>query len=162
MGSTSGQQWVVSTAVAADHAEWARLYRAYGAVAGRDLSEQHLARVWSWVQDPAGQTRCLLLRPGPGRTAVGLAHHRRFERPLAGDHGCYLDDLFVDPAHRGRGGARALLEHLRALAAREGWSTVRWTTKPTNPAQRLYDQLAERAAVVTYDMAPDRPARPGR
>lgn len=142
------------TDAAADRADWQRLYRAYGAVAGEDLSDEHLDRVWSWVTHEGAQTRCLLLCDDAQQQVVGLAHYRLFERPLAGSTGCWLDDLFVEESQRGRGAARALLEHLRALAADQGWTTVRWTTGRTNAAQALYDRLAQRSPVITYDMAP--------
>lgn len=135
------------------------LYTAYAASAGDELSDAHLATVWSWILDDSAGTSCLLLwrddRP------VGLAHWRRFERPLAGSVGCYLDDLFVDERLRGRGGARELLRHLAALAADHGWTTVRWTTGEGNPAQHLYDSVAERVPVITYDMAPAELSRSG-
>lgn len=85
---------------------------------------------------------------------VGLAHFRPFERPLHGSVDCYLDDLFVEERWRGRGNARALLEHLSRLADLNGWTTVRWTTREDNPAQQLYDILASRAPVITCTMHP--------
>jgi GNAT superfamily N-acetyltransferase len=48
-----------------------------------------------------------------------------------GQPGLYLEDLYVQPAHRGRGLGRALLEHLGALAVERGcgrfeWSVLDW------------------------------------
>ena len=45
--------------------------------------------------------------------------------------GLYLEDLFVQPAHRGSGIGQALLEHLGALAVQRGcgrfeWSVLDW------------------------------------
>ena len=45
--------------------------------------------------------------------------------------GLYLEDLYVQPAHRGTGLGRALLEHLGALAVQRGcgrfeWSVLDW------------------------------------
>ncbi len=45
--------------------------------------------------------------------------------------GLYLEDLYVQPAHRGSGLGRALLEHLGALAVQRGcgrfeWSVLDW------------------------------------
>lgn len=47
--------------------------------------------------------------------------------------GLYLEDLFVLPAHRGRGIGRALMAHLAALALERGcgrfeWSVLDWNT----------------------------------
>lgn len=154
MGTELDAPWLVESARQSDSRAWSRLFKAYAASAGDDLSAEHRSRVWSWIMDPAAQTRCLLLRLAGRPEPVGLAHYRLFERPLAGSIGCYLDDLFTDEAVRGRGGARALLDHLAGLAAANGWTTVRWTTGETNPAQRLYDSLATRSPVITYNMAP--------
>lgn len=155
--TSPGVSWVVSESTDQDREVWGRLYTAYAAGAGDRLDDAHLARVWSWIVRPGGQTRCLLLRPDDEPDPVGLAHYRLFERPLAGSIGCYLDDLFVAPQVRGRGGARALLGSLSTLAGAQGWSTVRWTTGDGNPARQLYDALAVRLPVITYDM----PARSG-
>ncbi len=133
---------------------WSTLYRAYGEEAGYVVSDEHLSRVWSWIMSSDGQTKCLLLHVSTVSEAVGLAHYRLFERPITGSIGCYLDDLFVDTVHRGHGGARALLDHLAELAGASGWTTVRWTTKPSNPAQSLYDSVAARNPVITFDMDP--------
>lgn len=144
---------MIASATPGERGRWRELYSAYGRSAGRHLDDEHLDRVWAWIHDVRAQTRCLLLRPALGTVAVGLAHYRLFERPLVGAVSCWLDDLFVDEPARGGGGARAMLVHLAALAHQHGWSTVRWTTGVANPAQALYDRLAERSPVITYDMA---------
>lgn len=154
MGSTRRTEWSVRPATPDDRDVWDALYTAYGATAGDDLSQEHLDTVWSWLMSPSAQTDCRLLQPAHGSTPVGLAHFRPFERPLHGSVGCYLDDLYVEEEWRGRGGARALLDHLSRLAHVKGWTTVRWTTREDNPAQELYDTLASRAPVITFTMEP--------
>lgn len=151
-------KWTVRPAGPEDRGGWASSYLAYGVSAGQELSTAHLDRVWSWLLTPEVQTQCLLLHLAGVPQPVGLAHYRPFERPLHGSIGCYLDDLFVDQRVRGRGGARTLLTHLRALASVNGWSTVRWTTGQDNPARAMYDTLATRSPVITFDMDPS-PAR---
>jgi GNAT superfamily N-acetyltransferase len=55
-----------------------------------------------------------------------------------GKPGIWLEDLFVRPAHRRRGVARALLEHLRASTeARVEWEVVDWN----DGAIALYERL---------------------
>lgn len=63
---------------------------------------------------------------------------------------CYLEDLFVDPAVRGQGAGRALIEGVYARAHQEGWGQVYWRTANTNPARKLYDQVANEIGFVTY------------
>src|SRR5579862_2427473 len=43
-----------------------------------------------------------------------------------GVHGIYLEDLFVDPAHRGQGLGRALLVELAQECLRRGYARVEW------------------------------------
>jgi GNAT superfamily N-acetyltransferase len=135
-------------------ADWEALYAGYAAFYRVTQTPEMRATVWSWIHDPAHEVNGLVAEDAAGR-AVGLAHWRRFARPLAASTGCFLDDLFVDPAQRGQRVADALLEHLRAMARTEGWSVIRWITADDNYRGRgVYDRLAKRTMWITYDMAP--------
>lgn len=46
--------------------------------------------------------------------------------------GIYLEDLFVQPAHRGRGIGRALLSHLAQLAVARGCGRLEWSVLDWN------------------------------
>jgi GNAT superfamily N-acetyltransferase len=82
---------------------------------------------------------------------VGIAHwiaHRSCW--TAGDY-CYLQDLFVAPAHRRSGIGRALIEAVCDKARSLGCSRVHWLTHETNTnAMRLYGRIAERSGFVQY------------
>ncbi|HEV7455473.1 MAG TPA: GNAT family N-acetyltransferase [Roseococcus sp.] len=135
-------------------ADWERLYAGYAEFYKATQTPEMRATVWSWIRDPAHEVNAVVAEDEAGR-AVGLAHYRAFARPLSASTGCFLDDLFVDPSQRGRRVADALLEHLRALAQKNGWSTVRWITADDNYRGRgVYDRLAKRTWWITYDMAP--------
>lgn len=59
-----------------------------------------------------------------------------------GKHGIYLEDLYVDPASRGRGYGAALLRELARICAERGyqridWSVLKWNT----PSIGFYDSL---------------------
>jgi GNAT superfamily N-acetyltransferase len=65
----------------------------------------------------------------------------------------YLDDLFVDPDHRGSGAVGALFDALNRLATERDWAIIRWTTADDNyRARTVYDRLATRTTWITYDM----------
>jgi len=49
-----------------------------------------------------------------------------------GCHGIYLEDLFVRPAHRGRGIGTALLRHLARRCVAEGWTRLEWAVLDWN------------------------------
>lgn len=147
---TSG--WVVRGPEDTDQPRWDELYRGYAEFYRVQQSEADRQRVWSWISDPTNEVNALLAQQ-PDGSIVGLAHYRPFSRPLSASIGCFLDDLFVDPAHRGGGAADALLAELCRLADVNSWSVVRWITAEDNYRGRgKYDQYATRTTWVTYDM----------
>ncbi|SEN04510.1 Ribosomal protein S18 acetylase RimI [Actinacidiphila rubida] len=135
-----------------DHDRWRELFGGYAAFYDVTLSDEEFDRAWRWIHDPARTPRCLLARTGDGRV-VGLAHFRVEESPLQGERG-FLDDIYVDPAHRGGGAVDALLGEIRRVGAAEGWPHVRWRTAEDNyRARSAYDRHATRTPFLTYAMA---------
>lgn len=66
---------------------------------------------------------------------------------------CYLEDLFVGEAARGRRVARALLDFLAETGRAQGWRRLYWQTKPDNaPAHALYEKVGVRTDWVRYDV----------
>lgn len=148
------RRWRVRDAREEDQPRWRALYRQYADFYRVEQSDAAAATVWSWIRDPAHEVRCLLVEDETGDVA-GLGHYRPFARPLSASTGCFLDDLFIDPDHRGGGAVDALLAELRGRAAVNGWSVVRWITADDNYRGRAkYDQHATRTMWITYDMTP--------
>ena len=69
-----------------------------------------------------------------------------------GKPGLYLEDLYVQPAHRGAGIGRALLERLGALAVERGCGRFEWSVLDWNEhAIRFYQRMgATRAARLAH------------
>ena len=65
-----------------------------------------------------------------------------------------MNDLYVDPAARGQGVGRALIEASAAVTRERGAHHLEWATAPDNKrAQRLYDTTgAERSDWVEYEL----------
>jgi GNAT superfamily N-acetyltransferase len=64
----------------------------------------------------------------------------------------YLEDLYVEPAHRGTGAARALIEAASGEARAAGAETLYWHTQAFNaPARSLYDTVAGLTSFVHYE-----------
>src|SRR5215213_9161414 len=65
-----------------------------------------------------------------------------------------MNDLYVDPAARGRGVGRALIEASADVARGRGAAHLEWSTAPDNlTAQRVYDATgAERSEWVEYEL----------
>lgn len=130
---------------------WAVLFRAYRVFYKLTPDEAIVARVWSWIHDPGHETNALVAMDDDEQM-VGLAHYRRFARPSTGSVGVWLDDLFTDPEHRGKGIGRILIDTVTHLSERDGCSIVRWITAADNlPGQRLYDTLSTKTTWITYD-----------
>jgi GNAT superfamily N-acetyltransferase len=135
---------------AADHAQWAPLWRGYPdfyrAAVDAKTTETTFARLTGGAEPMGG----FLARDGDG-AAIGLVHwvvHRSCW--TVGDY-CYLQDLFVAPGRRGGGVGRLLIDAVAAKARGLGCSRVHWLTHETNrDAVRLYDKVAERSGFVQY------------
>ncbi|UFS60867.1 GNAT family N-acetyltransferase [Subtercola endophyticus] len=134
-----------------DFFPWYDLYVAYGKFYETELEGDRAVLVWSWLIDPAHETEALVAEDD-GKL-VGVLHFREFARPLAGERGLYIDDLFVNPDARNSGVGAALITEAKKIAASRGLGIVRWITDDSNEtAQRLYDKLASRTSWVTYDL----------
>jgi GNAT superfamily N-acetyltransferase len=82
---------------------------------------------------------------------VGLVHYLFHRNTIMLGPVCYLQDLFADPAQRGKGIGRALIEAVYEEARRAGSPRVYWHTHETNAtAMRLYDQVARHSGFVVY------------
>jgi GNAT superfamily N-acetyltransferase len=81
---------------------------------------------------------------GEGRV-VGIAVWFLNFSTWTGRHGVYLEDLFVDPAARGAGVARALVRALAAEARARGCARLDWAVLDWNePAKAFYRSLGAR------------------
>jgi GNAT superfamily N-acetyltransferase len=74
--------------------------------------------------------------------AVGFALYFTTFSTFLCQPGLYLEDLFVEPAHRGVGIGKALLSHLAGLAAERGCGRLEWRVLDWNaPSIRFYESL---------------------
>lgn len=136
-----------------DEIRWRELFRGYREFYHLQESEEIVSRVWEWLNDPEHECSGLVAEAEDG--IVAIADYRHFSRPSTGSVGIWLDDLFTDPAVRGRGAGRALIARLQEIAAADGCSVVRWITAADNEqAQALYDDVARKTNWVTYDAEP--------
>jgi len=134
-----------------DFVPWDRLWQGYLAFYETerppDFRRAYFGRLLSG--DPHDYA-CLLALDG--ERPVGLAHylfhaHGWHARPV-----CYLQDLYVDPGHRGRGVGRALIEAVYAEADKKDASGVYWTTQHFNDtARRLYDRVGRPTSFMKYE-----------
>ncbi len=84
---------------------------------------------------PAAEVLIAYLGPEP----VGFAIFFHNFSTFIGRPGIYLEDLFVDPPHRGKGVGKALLKHLAKLAQERRCGRLEWAVLDWNqPAIDFY------------------------
>jgi len=131
---------------------WRHLYNGYAEFYKVPMDDRIAGTVWGWLHDPAHVLTGLLARDEDGKP-IGLAHFREMPRPLAGRTGGFLDDLYVEPGHRGTGIADALIEAMVAHARNHDWANIRWITAENNYRGRgLYDRIAQKTHWTTYEI----------
>jgi ribosomal protein S18 acetylase RimI-like enzyme len=128
---------------------WMPLWRGYQAFYKVDIADTVSRSTWQRFFDDSEPRFCDLVEVDG--VVCGLVHsidHRScwFDKPV-----CYLQDLFVDPAYRGRHLGRALIEHVYAQAKSRGLARVHWLTHESNTeAMKLYDRIADKPGFVQY------------
>jgi GNAT superfamily N-acetyltransferase len=89
-------------------------------------------------QKPAAEVRLAF----EGKIAVGFAVFFLNFSTWLGRPGLYLEDLFVNPEHRGKGYGRALLVDLAKIARDRGCGRMEWAVLDWNePAIQFYRKL---------------------
>jgi GNAT superfamily N-acetyltransferase len=91
-----------------------------------------------WGPHPAAEVLIARLDGVP----VGFALFFHTFSTFLARRGLWLEDLFVDPAHRGAGIGKALLQSVAALARDRGCGRFEWSVLDWNaPAIRFYESL---------------------
>jgi len=138
----------------ADYPAWRGLWSAYLAFYGtsvpEDVAQTTFARLTG--DDPGDFNARLAILDG---RPVGLVHYLFHRHCWRIENVCYLQDLYAEPAVRGQGVGRALIEAVYAEADAAGAPRVWWLTQHFNEeARRLYDRLGRLSDFVKYDRAP--------
>ncbi len=136
---------------ASDKAEWSRLWSAYLAFyetsRPADLHDLYFERLLG--DDPRDYSG--LIAEVDAKPA-GLAHYLFHRHGWSEADVCYLQDLYADPAHRGHGVGRALIEAVYAAADAASADQVYWLTQDFNAtARRLYDRIGKVTPFIKYN-----------
>ncbi|WP_324753048.1 GNAT family N-acetyltransferase [Roseovarius sp. Pro17] len=135
---------------AADEAEWRRLWTGYLEYYETSVPEEvyqtSFRRMLS--EDHPNQNGLLALQ---GDQPVGLVHYIYHPHNWKIEDVCYLQDLYADPAARGLGVGRKLIEAVYAAADADGRPSVYWMTQDFNvTARHLYDRIANLTPFIKY------------
>lgn len=140
---------VVRDIAAKDAATWRGLWDGYCQFYQSVVPPATTDHTWRRLLDP--------ISPIAGRVAeadgrvVGFSHCVMHEGTWATNPIGYLEDLFVDPAVRGKGIGRLLLQDLVDRGKRQGWEYLYWHTQSFNAtARKLYDTFTLADDFVKY------------
>jgi GNAT superfamily N-acetyltransferase len=142
---------VIRDVAPADRDDWLRLWAGYTAFYETEVAPEVSARTWERLLDPASPMLGRVAQLGDRVVGFSIAvlHEGTWVVAPIG----YLEDLFVDPAHRGQGVGKRLIEDLVALGRARGWSRLYWHTRRDNPARKLYDSFVQADDFVRYQLA---------
>jgi GNAT superfamily N-acetyltransferase len=77
-----------------------------------------------------------------GVAPVGVMTWYRKYASFAAERGIFLEDIFIQPHHRGRGIGKLLLAHLSRRALEEGVARIEWSVLDWNtPSIEFYERL---------------------
>ena len=134
-----------------DKGQWETLYKGYANFYKVEMSDKILQTVWNWLHDKNHEVKGLVYEVDGN--IVGLAHYRRMPSPLRGQNIGFLDDLFVDPKHRGQRIGEKLINKIKKISNSKGWNLVRWITREDNiSAKSLYDRVSEKTTWDVYEL----------
>jgi GNAT superfamily N-acetyltransferase len=137
----------------ADYDQWLPLWDGYNAFYGRSgptaLALEITRMTWHRFFDGYEPVHALVAE-SEGKL-VGLTHYLFHRSTTMLGPICYLQDLFTDPALRGKGVGKLLIEAVYEKARLAGATRVYWHTEATNTtARRLYDHVATHSGFVVY------------
>lgn len=133
-----------------DEPDWRRLWTAYLEFYESSVPEEVYRSTFARLLDPARpqQNGLIALRDGQ---AAGLVHYIFHPHNWRIEEVCYLQDLYTDPAFRGGGVGRALIEAVYEAADERGAPSVYWLTQDFNATARvLYDRVATLTPFIKY------------
>jgi len=134
-----------------DKKDWEKLYRGYADFYKVEMNDEILATVWKWLFDQKHEVSGLVYEEKS--KVVALAHYRKMPSPLRGKYIGFLDDLFVDPEHRGKKIGEKILNELKNISQKNRWGLIRWITRNDNVrAKSLYDKVSEKTTWDTYEL----------
>ena len=133
-----------------DKQRWRELMIAYAEFYEVEVNDEGLAATWRWIEDAEENFWCTFAEDGAGQV-TGFTQYQLMHRSLSGSLVCYLSDLYVEPAVRGGGVGRSLIDHVFQFARDNNIPNVRWLTQDFNaPARKLYDTYGHKSDFILY------------
>jgi GNAT superfamily N-acetyltransferase len=133
-----------------DEVAWRRLWSGYLTFYQTSVPEAVYAATFARLLGDDPQDFSALVAERDGQL-LGLTHYLFHRHAWRIENVCYLQDLYVDPAARGLGLGRKLIEAVYAQADAAGSPQVYWLTQDFNhEARQLYDRIAKVTPFIRY------------
>ena len=128
----------IRPAQASDKERWLVLWQGYLDFYKTVLTSQQSELTWSRIMYPEFNMKCAVaVQDGQ---VIGFTTYNLQNSTWSANGHCYLEDLFVDPAARGTGAGRALIDYVKDFAISNKCSRLYWNTDEDNAtARKLYD-----------------------
>jgi GNAT superfamily N-acetyltransferase len=135
----------------ADRERWDPLWMGYLDFYEKTLPKEVTDFTWTRLTTTHQVEGFLAL--GADGEALGLVHFLHHDSTSNIGGNCYLQDLFVVPAARGRRVGRRLIAAVVQAAKEKGAALVYWQTEEFNgAARRLYERVAKRSPFIRYQI----------
>ena len=142
----------IRAALAADKQRWFILWQGYLDFYKTELSTEQSELTWQRILDPEFNMKCAVAIDDG--LIVGFTTYSLQNSTWSENGHCYLEDLFVDSAVRGKGVGRALIEYVKSYAIENNCSRLYWNTDEDNAtARKLYDTYALESGKRQYRIA---------
>ena len=142
----------IRAALATDKQRWFILWQGYLDFYKTELSTEQSELTWQRILDPEFNMKCAVAIDDG--LIVGFTTYSLQNSTWSENGHCYLEDLFVDPAVRGKGVGRALIEYVKSYAIENNCSRLYWNTDEDNAtARKLYDTYTLESGKRQYRIA---------
>ncbi len=137
-----------------EKAKWLPLWHSYLSFYETTLPTEITDMTWARFHDPAEPLT--LIGAYDADEMIGFTVHVLHRSSWARNCYCYLEDLYVSEAVRGRGIGRSLMEEVKKQAILAGAARLYLNTKQDNQTARvLYDKIGTLSEFVQYRVALD-------
>lgn len=142
---------IITSVKPEDYTQWLPYWLSYQEFYKVQLADEVTAATWKRFFDENVPVYCAVAREG--EKILGFAHYLFHDSTWGINNFCYLEDLFVDPATRGKHIGKKLIQYVKEKAQAKNSDRFYWHTQESNKvAQRLYNWVAEEPGVIEYRM----------
>lgn len=134
-----------------DKARWVTLFKGYNAFYKTSVPNDIIELTWNRITGGSPEFHIGIVAVCQQDVAFGFAHVLFHRSTWSATSICYLEDLFVDPAVRGQGLGRQLINAVYDEADDRKCTRTYWFTQEDNvTARKLYNRVATKSDFVQY------------